>query len=112
MTRLTDPEIAEARKLCAEMDTYGLRYQDTQIAAALFYRLLDEVEALRADLERLRELLQHMWVHDGYAQNGYLKMTTAQKHLYCDCVGADFSPLSPDFGVDVIDAARKGEPNA
>ena len=34
------------------------------------------------DAELLRELIVHMWVHDGYERNGYRQMTTEQKALY------------------------------
>ncbi|KKN36050.1 hypothetical protein LCGC14_0777450 [marine sediment metagenome] len=35
-----------------------------------------------SEVELLRELIVHMWVHDGYRMNGYDKMTQAQRVLY------------------------------
>lgn len=33
-------------------------------------------------VNELKELIRHCWVHSGYDNCGYDKMTTAQKHLY------------------------------
>ena len=48
--------------------------------------------------EALEELIRHMWIHEGYRDNGYLQMTTEQKHEYCRIVGARFDPLEPKYG--------------
>ena len=34
------------------------------------------------EIKRLRKLVVHMWVHDGYPKNGYNKMASEQKILY------------------------------
>ena len=49
------------------------------------------------EIEKLRKLVSHCWVHSGYPQCGYLQMTTEQKQLYCAVVGAKFTPLQPEF---------------
>lgn len=48
--------------------------------------------------EEAKELILHMWVHEGYEDNGYLQMSTEQKKLYCKIIGAKFDPLRPLFG--------------
>lgn len=40
------------------------------------------VDILRVENERLKQLIVHMWVHDGYERNGYRQMTSEQKELY------------------------------
>lgn len=52
---------------------------------------------LRAQNEALRELVSHAWVHSGYPCSGYKQMTTEQKKLYCEVIGAEFHPLRPNF---------------
>lgn len=49
------------------------------------------------EIEKLRQLISHCWVHSGYPQCGYLQMTTEQKQMYCEIIGAQFTPLSPKF---------------
>ena len=41
-----------------------------------------EIATKDAELARLRELILHIWVHDGYENCGYKQMTTEQKQLY------------------------------
>jgi hypothetical protein len=41
------------------------------------------------DLVKLRDLVTHMWVHDGYRRNGYDKMTRKQRALYDSIVGKE-----------------------
>ena len=36
----------------------------------------------KGDETELRELIIHMWVHDGYERNGYNQMTEKQKQLF------------------------------
>lgn len=39
------------------------------------------------DVEALRGLIQHCWVHSGYLDCGYLHMTTEEKALYNKVIG-------------------------
>ena len=48
-------------------------------------------------IEELEALVLHVWVHEGYPQNGYLQMTTKQKKEYFRIIGAWFDPLKPVF---------------
>lgn len=32
--------------------------------------------------EKLKDLIMHMWIHSGYRDNGYDKMTREQRDLY------------------------------
>ena len=41
------------------------------------------------DLVKLRDLIIHMWVHDGYRRNGYDKMTRKQRELFDSIVGKE-----------------------
>jgi hypothetical protein len=47
------------------------------------------VGGLFAEIERLRELVRHAWIHSGYLDCGYRAMTTEQKNLYCETIGND-----------------------
>jgi hypothetical protein len=38
------------------------------------------------ETERLRDLIQHCWVHSGYQDCGYGQMTTEQKRLYREVI--------------------------
>jgi len=40
-------------------------------------------------VREMRELIKHMWIHDGYRANGYLQMIGRQKALYCAVTGTD-----------------------
>lgn len=44
--------------------------------------LLAEHEALETKESKLKELIVHMWVHDGYRENGRSKMDSELKQLY------------------------------
>ena len=50
-----------------------------------------EIATRDAELARLRELILHIWVHDGYENCGYMKMTTEQKQLYDEITNLDDS---------------------
>lgn len=40
----------------------------------------------RDDVIELESLVNHCWIHSGYADCGYKYMTTEQKQLFRDCV--------------------------
>lgn len=52
---------------------------------------------LRKKIKKLRGLVQHAWVHDGYSHCGYDQMTTPQKKLYCKVIGVDFEEFNEEF---------------
>ena len=72
-------------------------------------RLKSELQQARKDGESFKALIQHMCVHDGCLQNGYLLMTTEQKELYCKTIGAAFTPAFPAFKVDAAMNAENGK---
>ena len=53
----------------------------------------------RKTVRDLRELIRHMWVHNGYGRNGYRQMTTEQKRLFDRIVG---NTMSIDETLDVL----------
>jgi hypothetical protein len=44
---------------------------------------------------QLEDLIRHMAKHIAYPQHGYLWMSTQQKVLYCELLGAEFTPTEP-----------------
>ena len=44
------------------------------------------IQAADQEIQRLRELILHIWVHDGYENCGYRQMTTPQKALYDEII--------------------------
>ncbi len=38
------------------------------------------------EMEKIKDLIHHMWIHEGYPMNGYKKMTTEQKMIYRDVI--------------------------
>lgn len=52
----------------------------------------DWMQVRQAALDRAKaaeELIVHMWIHDGYRANGYMKMTAEQKELFCKITGTE-----------------------
>lgn len=43
---------------------------------------------LKAEIERLRSLVEHCWIHSGYQNCGYAKMTAEEKELFDDITGS------------------------
>lgn len=86
--------IDENHKLSAELDK-------AQRDRELFKEHSDVMEKQRdiykAELDKAKEVLRRSSVHDAYRHNGYLQMTTEQKKLYCSIIGAEFTPLRPEF---------------
>lgn len=39
--------------------------------------------------EQLQDLIRHMYIHDGYAWNGFEHMTSEQKKLYLKVINTD-----------------------
>jgi len=48
----------------------------------LAYKTAEEFKKLQAERDQLRDLIGHMWVHNGYEDCGKKQMTTKQKKLY------------------------------
>lgn len=48
-------------------------------AISLMHEKDARIAALTEELERVKGLVHHMWIHAGYKDSGYQYMTTAQK---------------------------------
>ena len=79
----------------AELIARLRRELEIETDRAKHYR--DQWQTEVAKNKELEKIVEHAWVHRGYAYNGYAQMTTGQKHLYCKVVGAQFDPLKPNF---------------
>ena len=84
---VTDRACPEYARRNVENATAMYQAADKEIARIPDYKetvrlLRQERRQLDAELARLRELILHIWVHDGYENCGYMKMTTEQKQLY------------------------------
>jgi hypothetical protein len=55
---------------------------EAQERAGMLLEYHPELRTLLTERDVLRELVVHMWIHDGYPRNGYSDMTTEQKVLY------------------------------
>lgn len=61
-----------------------------------------EIVCLREENRLLRELIKHMWVHDGYSWNGFNNMTSYQKVMYINCVNYDGDEKVNDISIDEV----------
>ena len=60
--------------------------------AGSFRQLVTNLRRHHDEVEALKDLVRHCWVHSGYADCGYWQMTTEQKQLYCRIIGSTFDP--------------------
>lgn len=62
-------------------------YKTNQMLVEQFSYVSAALESARRERDERSDLVRHMWVHDGYSENGYWEMTPEQKALYSAITG-------------------------